>query len=108
MKTVWLPGFLLIIVAILLQSATNPRSSVKSNMNQAQLVELGRAVYQSQCSFCHQPKALNSFADMKSWTTLVYTSGCPQVTVRLTDLQRKQLLVWIASEFKNLLNTHSQ
>lgn len=104
MKIPWHLGILVLLAGTLFQAATKPASkpTAKPSVSETYWVEAGRVTYQQQCSYCHQPKALNSLPNFKAWKTLVYSSSCPQVTVRLTDLQRKQLLIWIESEFKKV------
>lgn len=60
----------------------------------------GPAVYEAQCSFCHAPKAVRSLPDTGAWVKLLYTSGCPQVTIKLDESQRRAIRAFIEAEFK--------
>lgn len=59
-----------------------------------------QAVYEAQCSFCHVPKAARSLPDTGAWVKLLYTSGCPQVTIKLDESQRRAIRAFIEAEFK--------
>lgn len=57
--------------------------------------------YTAQCSFCHAPKAAKTLPDLAAWIKLLYTSGCPQVTIKLDDSQRRAIKTFIEAELKN-------
>lgn len=57
-------------------------------------------VYQAKCSFCHTPKPAAALPDLKSWIKLLYTSGCPEVTIQLDENQRKAIKALMELEFK--------
>lgn len=65
------------------------------------LIAAGKATYQNQCSFCHQLKPITALPDLKAWTKLLYTSACPQFSLKLTDAQRKEMLAYIEHMYKN-------
>jgi mono/diheme cytochrome c family protein len=97
---------ILCLFAGLLQSAKTPAkplvkpvSASTQPLSDATLVSLGQKVYQSQCTFCHQAKPVSVLSDLKAWTKLLYTSACPEVSVQLTNLQRKQMLAYFSQTF---------
>ena len=59
-----------------------------------------RQVYEAQCSFCHSPKPAQALPDLKAWIRLLYTSGCPQVTVKLAETQRHAIKAFMEAELK--------
>lgn len=103
---------LFVMLAIVLQSAKTPAKTpvkpvpVSSPVVSKQpapnpaLISAGQLNYQNQCSFCHQAKPVNVLPDLKAWTKLLYTSACPQFSIRLTDKQRKEMLAFIEQEYK--------
>ncbi|MGV3525657.1 MAG: c-type cytochrome [Candidatus Sericytochromatia bacterium] len=58
------------------------------------------SIYQQQCSFCHQTKSLSALPDLAAWTRLIYTSGCPEVGLKLTEAERKGLKAYIEQMLK--------
>lgn len=60
-----------------------------------------RQVYEAQCSFCHAPKPARSLPDMATWIRLLYTSGCPDVTIKLDEIQRRAIKASLEWEYKS-------
>lgn len=48
-------------------------------------------VFQASCSGCHQAPSAKALPDLKAWIQLLYTSGCPDVTIKLEETQRKAI-----------------
>ncbi len=56
--------------------------------------------YNNKCSFCHQAKSVQSLPDLKTWIKLLYTTGCPEVTIQLTENERKAIKTFFEAEYK--------
>ncbi len=54
------------------------------------------------CSACHVAPVTKALPDMKSWIRLLYTSACPDVTIRLTEPQRVNIKAELQSYFDSL------
>jgi len=57
-------------------------------------------IYQKKCTFCHQAKSIQSLPNMKAWTHLLYTSACPQVSIKLSDKERQLIKKYLEQTFK--------
>ena len=57
--------------------------------------------YNNKCSFCHQTKPVQSLPDLKTWIKLLYTTGCPEVTIQLTENERKTIKSFFEAEYKS-------
>ena len=55
--------------------------------------------YQKKCSSCHKPKPV-TIRGVKEWMTLVYTTGCPDVTIKMTKEERELLKFYIHETLK--------
>lgn len=62
--------------------------------------KLGLKTYQQQCSFCHQPKSPWVLPDVKAWTHLLYTSACPEVSLKLSETERRLIKTYLEQTFK--------
>lgn len=92
--------FLLAGLLSLLLSAAQSSPAPVTASSPVQGPRVTPSVYQQQCSFCHQPKALSTLPDLATWTRLIYTSGCPEVGLKLTDAERKGLKAYIEQMLK--------
>ena len=63
--------------------------------------------YQKKCSFCHIPKKAQTLTDMKAWNHLLYTSACPQVSLSLTESERKLIKLHLEQSFKESAKNNS-
>lgn len=59
-----------------------------------------KTAYEARCSFCHALKPARSLPDMTAWIKLLYTSGCPQVGIKLDENQRRSIRAYLEAEFK--------
>lgn len=59
-----------------------------------------KQVYTAKCSFCHDPKPASVRPDLKAWMSLIYTSGCPEVTIKLDEPQRRAIKAFMEAELK--------
>lgn len=59
-----------------------------------------KQVYVAKCSFCHDPKPATARPDLKAWVSLLYTSGCPDVAIKLDETQRRAIKTHFENEFK--------
>jgi len=95
-------GILSLFFAFVLMGATSPAQKVQVEKKTLQSPEIGKQVYQGQCRFCHQPKPVNSLPDLNAWVRLLYTSGCPRISLSLNELQRKQIRAFVEFELKKV------
>jgi mono/diheme cytochrome c family protein len=59
-----------------------------------------KQVYRANCSFCHTPKPARTLPSLKAWISLLYTSGCPDVSVQLDENKRRAIKAFMEAEFK--------
>ena len=62
-----------------------------------QILQQGKFLYNQKCSVCHQPKDLKSLK-LTNWVKLMYTTGCPDVTIQMNPTERKAMKDFITSE----------
>lgn len=66
----------------------------------ADTIRVAPSIYQQQCTFCHQAKPMTALPDLAAWTRLIYTTGCPDVRIKLADTERKALKAYIEQLLK--------
>lgn len=98
MTRIWFPWIGLCTILCLTSPAWSVEASVHAN----------EAIYQKRCSFCHQPKSPQALPDLKAWTHLLYTSACPEVTVKLTEAERRAIKAYLEQALQKFPKSSTQ
>lgn len=73
-----------------------PPNPASNQQQRLMAIAQGKKLYEQKCASCHQLKPVES-KTLKAWNTLIYSSGCSDVTIPLKIEERKLLQAYISS-----------